>query len=104
VLDQQRSNSGDQGASHYRVWTRFPPEKAEAAVIIGGQSRHAAILDESFGGVGVTLEIDDARTLATGDPLTVVYYGHPTTGHVQWILRQPDAGRARVGVRWSERT
>jgi hypothetical protein len=84
-----------------RLWTRLPPEQRETSVIVQDERKTATVCDESFGGIGLTMAMADAVNVQVGDPLVVLYYDYPTPGRVQWIDRDQEAQRVRLGIRWS---
>lgn len=86
-----RTPAEDRDGSAFRTWTRFAADRSVPAVLF----------DESYGGVGLSMELAAGLPLAPGDPLVVVYYGSPMSGQVQWVQRRPDDRRVRLGVRWS---
>ena len=85
-------------SSQLRNWTRFLPDTPEMSVIIGDERKSTTILDESFGGIGVTIEMEDALNVQVADQLTVLHCDHPTAGRVQWIQRDQEAQRVRLGI------
>jgi len=84
-----------------RNWTRFPPDTPKMSVIVGDERRTATIFDESFGGIGVMIEMEDSVKVQVGDQLTVLHCDHPTAGRVQWIQRDQEAHKVRLGIQWS---
>jgi len=84
-----------------RDWRRFPPELPERRLIVEGQPKNAVVLDESIGGIGVMLEMEDAVNVRVGDALTVLPCDCPTRGRVQWIQENPETKQVRVGIRWA---
>lgn len=84
-----------------RGWTRFPPDDPQAWIILKDQRTSATIIDESFGGVCVTVAMADSINLRVGDPLIVLHQDYPTRGRVQWIQRDEGAKQIRLGVGWS---
>jgi hypothetical protein len=87
--------------SQIRASLRFPPDEPEMCVIHGNAQKIAAVLDESYGGIGVVIEMADAEEVQVGDPLTVLYYGFPIRGNVQWVQRNQGIHKVRLGIRWS---
>ena len=83
-----------------RDWNRFPPDTPETCVIVADKRKCATILDESFGGIGVTIEMADAVNVKVGDPLIILHY-NPMPGRVQWIQKDRKTQRVRLGIRWS---
>jgi len=83
-----------------RSHTRLPPDRPEMYVIVGKERKLASVLNESFGGIGVTLEMEDSVNVQVGDQLTVLHYEWPTPGQVQWIQRTQEVQRVRLGIRW----
>jgi hypothetical protein len=100
MMDQPYSSSEDNGCPNVRSWTRFPPDKAEAWVIVADQRKSATIVDESFGGIGMTMEMADAVNIQVGKELIVLHCDYPTPGRVQWIQRNQETQRIRLGIRW----
>ena len=86
--------------SQIRNSIRFPPDKPQTWVIVGDERKNATILNESFGGLGVTIEMPDAVNVQVGDTLIVQYCDYPTLGRVQWIQQNPEAQQIRLGVQW----
>jgi hypothetical protein len=86
--------------SQIRNWTRFPPDSPGMWVIVGDEQKGATLFDESFGGIGIVIEIADAVNVQVGDPLIVFHYDYPTPGRVQWIQRNPETQQARLGIRF----
>jgi hypothetical protein len=99
--DQSSAPAEHAGCSIIRRWLRFPPDRSEMPVILEGEPKNAVVLDESFGGIGVMLEMEDAVNLQVGDALVVLYYDRPTPGQVQRIQRNPETKQVRVGIRWT---
>jgi hypothetical protein len=88
-------------SSQIRVWTRFLPDTPEMVVIVGDARNRASLLDESFGGIGITIEMEDSVDVQVGEHLIVLHYDCPTPAQVQWIERNHEAGQIRLGIRWS---
>jgi hypothetical protein len=88
-------------SSQLRYWLRFPPDESKMSVIIRNEQKCATILDDSFGGIGATLELDDSVNVQVGDQLTVLYYGSPTTGQVRWLEHGQEDHKVRLGICWS---
>ncbi len=87
--------------SKNRDWTRFPPDRPETVIIAEGKPTIAVVLDESFGGIGVLLEIDDGAQLRVGDSVIVLHCDCPTPGRVQWVQDNSAIRRLRVGICWN---
>jgi hypothetical protein len=87
--------------SQLRGWTRFPPDTREICVIFGDVRKTATLVDESYGGIGVTFATDDWAGVQVGDKLTVLQAGHPTPGQIQWIQPDEASGKTRCGICWS---
>jgi hypothetical protein len=101
-MDDQLSSLPERiDGSKSRRWTRFPPDKSETWVIAKDERMSATICDESFGGIGVTIDMADAANVQVGDQLIVLHYDYPTPGRVQWIERDQEAKLIRLGIRWS---
>jgi|GEM_PF-1232985 len=73
---------------------RFSPEPLATAMIASGSDiqnfkvqAHALIVDESFGGAGLVMLLQESLILQTGD-LIVVKVGalHPMRAEVRWVL------------------
>ena len=73
----------------------------EMSVIVGDERRIATILDESFGGIGLMLEMADSVKVQVGDQLTVLHSDYPTPGWVKWIQRDQETKKVRLGIQWS---
>jgi hypothetical protein len=86
--------------SEKRSSIRFPPDKPQTWVIVNDEPNHATILDESFGGIGVTIEMSDAVNVQVGDRLVILHCDCPTPGEVQWIQRNQEARQIRLGIHW----
>jgi hypothetical protein len=86
--------------SQIRTSIRFPSDKPQTWVIVGDERKNATILNESFGGLGVTIEMSDAVDVRVGDTLIVQYCDYPTTGRVQWIERNQEAQQIRLGIQF----
>jgi hypothetical protein len=84
-----------------RRGVRFPPDQSETSVIVRDARKSATILNESYGGIGITIEIADDVKVQVDDALIVLYYGCPTAGRVQWIQRDQETQKVCLGVRWS---
>lgn len=85
----------------FRTWTRFPSDKPETWVNVNGEYKHATILNESFGGLGITMDLADAANMQVGDELTVRYYGASTAGKIEWIQADQATKKMCIGIRWS---
>ena len=70
-------------------------------MIIDNERTSAAVADESQGGIGITLEMDDTLDVQVGDPLVVLQDDYPTSGEVQWMQQDPEAQKVRLGIRWT---
>ena len=83
-----------------RNWTRFPPDMPETSVIVGDERKSATILNESFGGIGVTIEMDDSVNVQVGDQLTVLHSDTQCRAGCSGFngIRRP---KVRLGIRWS---
>lgn len=90
----------DSAAQKSRGWTRYQPDVSQVWIILKDSPRLAVVVDESFGGIGLALDIADAGDLQPGDELTVLHYGHPTQGSLQWLTIQPESEQVRLGIRW----
>jgi|SRR5271157_3940137 len=84
-----------------RLWLRFPPVAPEAWVLVGDERKHATILDESYGGIGIMMEMADAVKVQADDPLIVIHCDYPTPGRVQWIQRNQETQKVCLGIRWT---
>jgi len=101
-MNSQPSSSADSiGFTQIRNWIRFPPDTPETCVIVGDKRKPATVLDESFGGIGLMIDLADAAHLRVGDQLTVINYGSPAEGQVQWIRRNQEAQKVCLGIRWT---
>ncbi|MGA2257630.1 MAG: hypothetical protein ABSG53_23455 [Thermoguttaceae bacterium] len=54
-------------------------------MLVGDERKSATIVEESYSGIGVMMEMADVANLQVGDRLAVLYYGSPTQGPVRWI-------------------
>ena len=87
-------------SSQIRIWTRFPPDSPEMQVIVGNERKSAIVLNESYGGIGITIEMEDSVNVQVGDQLIVVHCESPTPAQVQWIQRNQEAQKVRLGIHW----
>jgi len=88
-------------SSQLRNWTRFPPDQPKMWVIVGDEQKYATVLDESFGGIGVTIEMEDSVKVQVGDQLILLHYEYPILGRVQWIQRDQETKTLRLGIHCS---
>jgi hypothetical protein len=88
------------GGTQIRNWTRFPPDQSETVLLIHDEPAAADVLNVSFGGVGVTVELVDSVDVQVGNRLSVLYHDHPMWAQVQWIERNQAAQRLRLGLVW----
>jgi hypothetical protein len=103
-MNNQRSSQVQRREQpQYRNSIRFPPERPEIWVIVGDERKPATVLDESFVGIGLMMEIGDAANVEVGDLLTVVSYDSPTQGRVKWVEHNQEARQVRLGIQWSPR-
>jgi hypothetical protein len=102
---KQPSAVTDQGAQGdaKRQWPRFQSGIKYVCVVIGEQPKIAAVVDESFGGIGLMLELHDSKELQPGDEIIVLHYGIPTWGSVKWIEKTPDSRESRLGIQLSKK-
>jgi hypothetical protein len=70
-------------------------------ILADGECLTALFVDESFGGIGVLLEMADGARLRIGDSVVVLQNDYPTPGKVQWLRHDPEINRIRAGIRWS---
>jgi hypothetical protein len=84
-----------------RLWLRFPSDMLEMWVIVGGEQKHATVLDESVGGIGIMMEMADAVNVQVDDPLIALPCDCPTPCRVQWIQRNQETQKVRLGIRWT---
>ncbi|MGO9108815.1 MAG: hypothetical protein ACLP9L_06245 [Thermoguttaceae bacterium] len=84
-----------------RLWLRFPPVTPETWVIVAGERKHATILDESYGGLGMMMEMEDAVDVQADDALLVLHCDYPTPCRVQWIQRNQETQKVCLGIRWT---
>ncbi|MGO9114088.1 MAG: PilZ domain-containing protein [Thermoguttaceae bacterium] len=87
---QPSSPAEHNNLSLLRSSIRFPPDKSETWVLVGDERNSATVVDESFGGMGLTLELADAANLQMGDRLIVLHCDCPTPCRVQWIQRDQE--------------
>jgi hypothetical protein len=85
---------------HVRSSLRFPPDKSKTWLLVEGERKSATILDESFGGIGVTIDMEDTVNVHVGDQVVVFHYDYPTPAQVEWIRPDQEAKRIRLGIRW----
>ena len=90
-------------SSQIRIWTRFPSDKPEMWVIVGNERKSATVLNESFGGIGVTIEMEDSVNVQVGDQLIVLHCDCPTPAQVKWIEQNQEGKKVRLGIHWSPR-
>ena len=98
--DEQASATEHGDYRQRRNWTRFPPDKPETWVIIDNERKPARICDESFDGIGVTIETADAGNVQVGNHLIVLHCGYPTPCRVQWIQQNQVTKQSRLGIHW----
>ncbi len=91
-------NSND---AEHRLWLRFPSDNSEIWLIVGGERRCATILNESYGGIGVMMEMADAINVQADDSLIALHCDYPTPCRVQWIQRNQETQKVCLGIRWS---
>ena len=87
--------------SKLRGSIRFPPDTSETWVAIRDEQKNATITNESVGGIGVTIAMEDSRNVQVGDLLIVLHHDCPTPALVQWIERDQEAQKVRLGLQWS---
>src|SRR5205814_4176049 len=80
-----------------RRWTRTPAQGTEITVVRGGASQAAAVVDESYGGIGIRLR--EVADLVQGQTLHMLYRGVPVAGAIRSILPEDD-DQHRVGLEW----
>ncbi|MGO9110892.1 MAG: PilZ domain-containing protein [Thermoguttaceae bacterium] len=101
-MDHQTSSPAEPSDhAQLRSCTRFPPDKSETWLLVGDERKSATVLDESFGGMGLMIESADAANVRVGDRLTVLEYGFPALGQVQWIRRDHETQKVCLGIRWT---
>jgi len=93
------SSAKDDGISQLRGSIPFPPDKSETWLLVGDEWKSATIVDESHGGMGLTMELADAANLQVGDQLTVLYYGSANQGEVRWIRHNQETQTGHLGIR-----
>ncbi|MGO9112095.1 MAG: hypothetical protein ACLP9L_22955 [Thermoguttaceae bacterium] len=98
---QPSSPAEHDNVSLVRSSIRFPPDKSETWVIVGDELKTATIVDESFGGMGMTMELSDAENLQIGDRLIVFHCDYPTPCRVQRIQRNQETQKVSLGIRWT---
>ncbi|MGO9109063.1 MAG: PilZ domain-containing protein [Thermoguttaceae bacterium] len=99
-MDSQTSSPAEHdGVSQVPGSVRLPPDEPKMWVLVGDERKSATIVDESFGGIGVLMEMADAANLQVGDRLTVLYYGSPTQGQVRWLQRNQETQKVCLGIR-----
>jgi hypothetical protein len=84
-----------------RLWTRFPSDTPEIWVIVKGERKRATVLNESYGGIGVTMEMADTADVQVDDPLIVLHCDYPTPCRVQWVQRNQETQKVCLGIRWT---
>lgn len=79
---------------------RFPAQESALVSLTDAEGRniYGAIENESYSGIAVRVPADAA--LATGMPVSVVYYGHPMPGTVRRVATGDSAGTL-VGIEWT---
>jgi hypothetical protein len=88
------------GSEIVRDWTRFPPDSSEVCLVVNNAPRLATICDESYGGIGLIMAEVDVADIQLGAEVTVLHYGHPTRGLVQWTKRDDEPKFVRLGIQW----
>ncbi len=82
-----------------RHWTRMFPEGTDTQVEVRlghGARWPATLIDESYGGAALLLEMEAPVMLAV--PLEVIYRSQPMRGEITNITRH--GSHQRVGFRW----
>ncbi|MFV2067722.1 MAG: PilZ domain-containing protein [Pirellulales bacterium] len=88
--------------SDRRQWGRFVADVGEIVICPdGGKPSNAQVLDESFGGIGLT--VASPLDVEVGTLIDVTYDGIPMRGIVRNV-RHDDAGRQRLGIEWAAHT
>jgi hypothetical protein len=85
-----------QAAKDRRQWERKPSDLAEITVVRDGGPQAAAVIDESFGGIGILLH--EAANIVRGDQLKLLYRNVPVLGVVRRIELEPRG--QHVGLEW----
>ena len=80
---------------------RFPPYTSEICMIVGDEQKRARLLNASYGGIGVMMEMADAANLRVGDLLLVLHGDRPTRAQVQWIQHNQETQKVCLGIHWS---
>ena len=83
-----------------RLWPRFPPYTSEIWVLVGDQRKSATLLNASYGGIGLTMEMADAANVQVGDLLIVLHDDCPTKAQVQWIQDNQETQEVCLGIHW----
>ena len=64
ILDHQPCSTMEPiESSHVRSHTRFPPYQSEIWVVVGDERKCARLLNASYGGIGVMMEMADAANV-----------------------------------------
>ena len=95
------SSAKDDGISQLRGSIPFPPDKSETWLLVGDEWKSATIVDESHGGMGLTMELADAANLQVGDLLTVLCCGFANLGEVRWTRHIEETQKVCLGIRWT---
>ena len=81
-----------------RRWGRFLADVGELVIRIGDDDyRRVTVLDESFGGIGLSL--DGLLPVKIGEEVAINYEGANMSGIVQYAVSMQD-GQQRVGIEW----
>lgn len=96
---EQNSSTNGEGAhavKNRRQWARSASDLAEITVVRDTESHVAAVIDESFGGIGILMK--DVANVVRGDQLKMLYRGVPVMGVVRRI--QAETEGHHVGLEW----
>jgi hypothetical protein len=98
---QNQPISANISSSQIRTWTRFPAESPGTWVTVAGENLHAMIVDDSFGGIGVTIEVGNVVRVKPGDWIVVFHCDYATPGQVRWLQHNEETNRIRLGIYWT---
>jgi hypothetical protein len=97
VDTELNDNPETQSTENRRKWARYTMEPEDVVLTVGRRKRHAVIVDESIGGLGVKLA--DIKKLNPGEQVTLCFRGLDILAEIKSI-RQDEDGLYQVGLGW----
>ncbi|MDH3717903.1 MAG: PilZ domain-containing protein [Planctomycetota bacterium] len=86
-----------QSTQNRRKWARYAMEPEDVVLTVGRRKRHAVIVDESIGGLGIKLA--NIKKLNPGEQVTLCFRGLDITAEIKSI-RQDEDELYHVGIGW----